>query len=178
MKLKRPIEIEEGEIMKRHVCPFCEKEFSNGKALGGHKRIHLYKIRGRNNRKLCFSSNLNSESVSASSSTVSDVEQVPSCKVPGEDLKDVLPRWGSVGKRGKKGYGHIIRKSSYTEKMELPPSQFMWPRSDSFGPNNKHNKLHKNIVSQHKLHVEKGDRRAHSFDLNELPPEAIENGLD
>lgn len=156
MKLTRPIEIEEGEIKKRHVCPYCEKEFSNGKALGGHKRIHLYKMRGRKNLKLPFSSNLNSESVVS----VSDLEQVPAAfrKVLEEDLKDVLPRWGSVGKRGKMGYGHIIRTSSNAEKMIPPPSQFIWPN---------------------KLRAEKGDhQRVHSFDLNELPPEAVENGLD
>ncbi|PIN16917.1 hypothetical protein CDL12_10427 [Handroanthus impetiginosus] len=32
---------EAGENEAAFQCPFCEKRFKNGKALGGHKRIHL-----------------------------------------------------------------------------------------------------------------------------------------
>ncbi|KFK27201.1 hypothetical protein AALP_AA8G348500 [Arabis alpina] len=39
------MDLEEGEEDKKHICCECGKEFRSGKALGGHKRIHMVETR-------------------------------------------------------------------------------------------------------------------------------------
>ncbi|XP_038991932.1 uncharacterized protein LOC120115246 [Hibiscus syriacus] len=49
LRSSKPIKILKLKISKlcnQHICPFCSKEFTSGKALGGHIRIHT---KGNNN---------------------------------------------------------------------------------------------------------------------------------
>ncbi|XP_022728737.1 uncharacterized protein LOC111284288 [Durio zibethinus] len=40
------------KISKKHICPVCSKEFTSGKALGGHIRIHMKGSKNGRHRKI------------------------------------------------------------------------------------------------------------------------------
>ncbi|KAM7522662.1 hypothetical protein LguiA_012564 [Lonicera macranthoides] len=90
------------------TCDFCGKIFSSGKALGGHRRCHLQKL--KNGGVDYIKSPPSTEQVS------DPVAEEEGCT----DLTKALPCWVVKGKRGRTGIPHSPSRAEDQEEKVLP----------------------------------------------------------
>ncbi|XP_039019164.1 uncharacterized protein LOC120150564 [Hibiscus syriacus] len=100
LRPSKPIKILKLKISKRcnqHICPVCSKEFTSGKALGGHIRIHTKgnKNNGRHRRISKLRSDPKKR-ISPKHSDDQDDDKVVNCCVCNKEFKSMKSLFGHM----------------------------------------------------------------------------------